>query len=83
MFVPEADICTEKSTETLMCHLKPNKLHNNLIAYIRAQGLVMYDGPDVMSIKMLEPSELNYELLVLHVYKEILNSTFADNQARF
>jgi hypothetical protein len=43
----------------------------------------MYDGPDVMSIKMLEPSDLDYELLVLDIYKQILTATFADNQARF
>ena len=33
----------------------------------------MYEGPDVTSVKMLEPTDVDYELLVLSIYKDILD----------
>ena len=83
LHVPEETVSPEKAKETILCHLKPNKLHNNLVAYIRAQSLIMYEGPDVTSIKMLEPCDIEYEILVLTVYKEILNGVYEDNPERF
>ena len=63
--------------------MKPYKLHANLIAFIRAQSLIMFEGKDVTSVKMLEPTDIDYEILVMGVYMAILTNTYEDNPERF
>jgi len=74
LLVPETTLATleDKDEKTLAIHLKPNKLEPNLIAYIRAQSLLMYKGEKITDIKMTEPVDLSFELIVLQVYKTIL-----------
>ena len=43
----------------------------------------MYEGSDMTTVKMLEPSKIDYELLVLEIYRGILNATYEDNAERF
>jgi hypothetical protein len=74
LLVPENTLAelVDKDEKTLGIHLKPSKLEPNLIAYIRAQSLLMYKGDKIMDIKMTEPVDINFEIIVLTVYKAIL-----------
>lgn len=83
--MPESSLAdlTDKDEKTLAIHLKPNKLEANLIAYIRAQSLLMFKGDNIMSIKMTEPTDIVYEITVLKVYKAILEKIYENNPERF
>merc|ERR1711957_370032 len=72
----------DKDKSTMLVHLKPNKLDANLMAYIRAQSLVMYKG-DVTKIRMTEPVEVEYELCCLETYKTFVEKVRTRHEARF
>jgi len=43
----------------------------------------MYKGESIMDIKMTEPVDLSFELIVLQVYKTILEKIYLGNTDRF
>lgn len=73
----------DRDEKTLAIHLKPSKLEPNLIAYIRAQSLLMFKGDNITDIKMVDPVDINYEIIVLTVYKAILERIYHSNPERF
>merc|ERR1711957_108725 len=82
LFVDDKDLSEIKDKDTMLVHLKPNKLDANLMAYIRAQSLVMYKG-DVTKIRMTEPVEVEYELCCLETYKTFVEKLRTRHEARF
>ena len=45
--------------------LYSNQFMLDLISYLRAHCLVMYEGPNFQQIKMTEPTVLEFEIVVL------------------
>lgn len=54
-------------------YLKASKLDADLLCYLRAHLLVHYEGEDISKIKVIEPSDVSYELLVLKTYEKLLD----------
>lgn len=54
-------------------YLKASKLDSDLLSYLRAHLLVSYEGENVTKIKVTEPSDITYELLVLQAYQSLLD----------
>jgi hypothetical protein len=43
-----------------------------LLAYLRAHSLLFYRGKDIHLLKMIEPTSIDFEIIVLEQYKLIL-----------
>lgn len=54
----------------------------DLLSYLRAHCLVMYDGPNFQKIKMTEPTVLEFEILVLEQYQRIIELVVEARRAK-
>ena len=78
----KADVSSEESL-TKKIHLKATRLDNTMLGYLRAHCLIMYQGPNLEQLKVTQPCDLDYELMVLDVYSRILEHLRADCPERF
>ena len=67
----------DKTIASKKIYLKASKLNADLLAYLRAHLLLKYDG-DLSSIKVTEPTAIDYELLVLQTYRSFIEQVAAD-----
>ena len=71
------------SKRTLTIELKPKVLNKSLLAYLRAHCLMFFSGKDIGSIRVTEPTDLEYELMILDTYEKVLTSFKEKNEGRF
>ena len=53
----------------------------DLLSYLRAHCLVMYDGPNFQKIKMTEATVLDFEICVLEQYLLLVQKVLAQFQS--
>ena len=61
------------SNKTITVELKAKALNKNLLSYLRAHCLMFYNGKDIASLRVTEPTDINYELMILNTYEKVLN----------
>jgi hypothetical protein len=61
----------DKKTSSKKLYLKATKLNPDLLAYLRAHLLLRYES-DLTKLKVSEPTDVEYELLILEAYQEFL-----------
>ena len=58
-------------------------MNKNLLSYLRAHCLLFYNGKDISSIRVTEPTDVEYELMILDAYQKVLTIYKEQNQGRF
>ena len=71
------------SETTKGIQLKHNKLNNDLLCYIRAHCLLFYEGDDICNVRVTVPTEVDYEIIVLKMYRSLLDRFKEVNPGRF
>ena len=61
------------SKNTIGIELKAKSLNKSLLSYLRAHCLMFYNGKDISSLRVTEPTDIDYELMILNTYEKILN----------
>jgi hypothetical protein len=52
------------------------------MSYLRAHCLVLYDGPNLQTIKMTEATDIEFELIVLDQYLKLLRLVESARKAK-
>ena len=63
--------------------MKHNKLNNDLLCYIRAHCLLFYSGDDICNVRVTVPTDIDYEIIVLKTYRQMLDRFKEVNPGRF
>lgn len=81
----DEDVETTKlfSKNTLAVELKPKQLNKNLLSYLRAHCLLFYNGKDISKLRVTDPGDVDYELMILNAYEKVLNRFKELNPHRF
>ena len=58
-------------------------MNKNLLSYLRAHCLLFYNGKDIASLRVTEPTDIEYELMILDAYQKVLTIYKEHNQSRF
>ena len=67
----------------MLIELKAKTLNKNLLSYLRAHCLLFYNGKDIANLRVTEPTDLEYELMILDAYQKVLTLFKQENNGRF
>ena len=71
------------SSKTVCIELKAKTLNKNLLSYLRAHCLLFYNGKDIANLRVTEPTDIEYELMILDAYQKVLKLYIENNLERF